>query len=583
MNCGRGEGEPTTLFPVTTLIDRTDSCMRRTSFAALLAITLAAAACTDAKQPPGIGPTGGTLVISVGGDPETLLPVLASTVPSRIIGDLVYDRLAEIGDSLNTVGDLGFKPRLAESWTWSPDSLSIIFQLDPGARWHDGTAVTAEDVRFTWRLYSDSATGSPFASSIQSIDSVTVRDPATAVFWFGERSPLQFYDAVNAMSILPRHLLKDVKAGDLRTSAIARAPVGSGRFRFARWTPGQSIEIVADTGNYRSRPGLDRVIMTIAPDFSTALTRLLGGEADMIEQVPAGNIAGIAGDSALRTAFIPGLEYNFLQFNLKDRKRPDRPHPFFGDRALRRALSAALDRQRIVANAYDSLASVALGPTVRAYSTTDTTLRQIPFSAGAARRVLDSLGWKDSDGDGVRERNGVRLEFDLTVPASSKGRSTMAVLIQEQLKQVGVKANIDPLDFAAFIDRENTRNFDAVLGGWRVEPSPGGIRQTWGTPKAGTKSGSNYGSYENASFDTHVDSALSAGSLAGRRSHFTTAYQTIIDDAPAIWLAEPRTIVAVHRRFDVAVMRPDAWWANIADWTIPPDRRVARDRAAPAR
>lgn len=545
---------------------------------------VALAACTGEKPSPEGAPTGGTLVISVGGDPETLLPVLASTVTSRIIGDLVYDRLAEIGDSLNTLGDLGFRPRLAKSWTWALDSLSIAFQIDPAARWHDGARVGADDVRFTWRLYSDSATGSPFAASIESIDSVTVRDSLTAVFWFGERSPLQFYDAVNAMSILPQHLLKDVKTGDLRTSKIARAPIGSGRFRFARWTPGQSIEIIADTANYRTRPSLDRVIMTIAPDFNAALTRLLGGEADMIEQVPAASVGDITKDTALRLVFVPGLDYNFVQFNLRDRTRSGRPHPLFADRGLRRALTASLDRQRIVRNAYDSLARVALGPTVRAYPTTDrTTLRQISFSPDAARRALDSLGWKDSNGDSVRERNGTRLEFELTVPGSSKSRSTMAVLIQEQFKQVGAKVNIDPVDFAAFIEKENRRDFDAVLGGWHVEPSPGGIRQTWGTRGSRARNGSNYGSYENPVFDARVDSALAAGTLAERRRHFTTAYQTIIDDAPAIWLAEPLNIKALHRRFDTAFMRPDAWWANVADWTIPPNKRIARDRPAPSR
>ena len=546
-------------------------------------LTFAVLACSGDAPTPRDTPSGGTLVISVGGDPETLLPVLSSTVTGQLIGDMVYDRLAEVGDSLNTVGDQGFTPRLARSWTWSPDSLSIVFHLDSAAKWHDGKPVTSSDVRFTWRLYADSTTGSPFASAIASIDSVTTPDARTAMVWFGERSPMQFYDAVNAMLILPEHLLKDTKGPALRTAAISRAPVGSGRFRFVKWVPGQAIELAADTLNYRTRSNLDRVILTIAPDFNTALTRLLGGEADMLEQVPAASLTDIAKDTSLRTVFVPGLDYNFLQFNLKDPKRKTAPHPLFGDRALRRAFTAALDRPRIVQNAYDSFASVAVGPTVRAYPTTDTTLRQIAYDPEAARRTLDSLGWKDTDGDGIRERNGRRLEFNLGVPGPSKSRGKMALTIQDQLKQVGARVNIDLLEFAAFIDAETKREFDAVLGGWHVEPSPGGIRQTWGTAGSRAKSGSNYGSYENPIFDAHVDSALTSGALRDRRAHFTTAYQAIIDDAPAIWLAEPRIIVAVHKRLTTTGMRPDAWWANIADWSIPADKRIARDRAAPPR
>lgn len=528
-------------------------------------------------------PHGGTLVISASGDPETLLPPLASTVPAKILGDLIYDHLAEIGDSLNTVGDGGFQPRLAKSWRWAADSLSIAFYIDPEARWHDGVPVRARDVRFTWQLYSDPVNGSPYAASIASIDSVTVRDSLTAVFWFGERSPMQFYDAVNTMSILPRHAVGDARGPALRSAPIARSPVGSGRFRFVRWNAGASLEIAADTANYRGRPGLDRVIMTIAPDFNAALARVLGGEADLLEQVPATSFADIASQPSLRLVLSPGLDYNFVQLNLRHPKNRNRPHPLFADRELRRALTAAVDRPGSVRNAYDSLANVAIGPTVRAYPTTDTLLRQIPFSPDAARRALDSLGWRDTDGDGVRERSGVRLEFTLAVPSSSRARNAMAVLLQEQLRQVGAKVDLEQLDFTAFIDRETRRDFDAVFGGWRVEASPGGIRQTWGIPGSRAGSGTNYGSYENPLFDAQVDSALSASTLSERRAYFSKAYQTIIDDAPGIWFAEPKRAMAVHRRIETRGFRPDAWWANLADWTIPTASRIARDRAAAAR
>lgn len=544
---------------------------------ALLALALAA--CTTDTSGNGSTAAGGTLVISVSGDPETLFPPLSESVTSQIIDDLVYDRLAEIGDSLNTVGDAGFQPRLARAWDWSSDSLSIAFHLDSAARWHDGIPVRASDVVFTWHVYADTANASPFAPSLADIDSVTSRDSLTAVFWFRDRSPMQFYEAVNTLSILPAHALANAVGPALRTVPLARSPMGSGRFRFVRWNAGQSIELAADTANYRGRPGLDRVIMTIAPDFSTALKRLLGGEADMLEQVPAANMADVAKDTSVQVTLTPGLDYNFVQFNLRDPKQPGRPHRLFGDRNLRRALTMALDRRSIVRNAYDSLASVAVGPTVRAYPTTDPALRQILFAPDAARRTLDSLGWKDTNHDGVRDRNGTALEFDLAVPNSSKARGTMAVLIQEQMRQLGVKMNIDLRDYPAFVDLETRRAFDAVLGAWHVEPSPGGIRQTWGSAGALAAGGSNYGSYVNPEFDARVDSALAATTLDARRAHFTSAYQTIIDDAPAIWLAEPKRVMAVQRRIRTVGMRPDAWWASLADWTIPPDQRIARDRA----
>ncbi|MEO5903521.1 MAG: peptide ABC transporter substrate-binding protein [Gemmatimonadaceae bacterium] len=541
-------------------------------------VSLVFAGCSGNEPTPSASENGGAVFISVGGDPDVLFPPLSETTSAQIIEDLVYDKLAEIGDSLNTVGDGGFHPALANFWRWSPDSLSIAFHLDPASKWHDGVPVRSQDVKSSFRVYTDTASGSPFAVTLASIDSVSTPDSMTAVFWFKKRSPLQFFDAVYNMSILPDHLLEGATGAALRTSSLARTPVGTGRFRFVSWTPGSSIQLVADTANFRSRPHLDRVVMTIAPDFNTALTRLVGGEADMLEQIPAASVPDIAKDTTLRRTLDPGLDYNFIQFNLRDPKQPSKPHKLFGDRALRRAISATVDRRSIVQNVYDSLAFVALGPTVRAYATTDTTLAPISFSADGAKRQLDSLGWKDSNGDDVRDRNGIPLEFTLEVPGSSKARTRMAVLIQEQLKQAGVRMNIDQLDFPAFIAKEGGRSFDAVFGGWHVEASPGSIRQTWGT--AGTaKGGTNYGSYTNPRFDAQVDSALTARTFAGRRAHFTSAYRIIDDDAPAIWFAEPKRIMAVNRRIETGKFRADAWWKTIPDWSIPADKRIARDRS----
>ena len=157
----------------------------------------------------------------------------------------------------------------------------------------------------------------------------------------------QFFEAVTPMLVLPAHLLKDVRGAALRTSSLARTPVGSGRFRFVSWKAGSSVEVAADTGNYRGRPHVDRVIWNFAPDPNTALTRLVGGEADVLELTPP-QLPQLATNKNIRTVFVPGLDYNFIQFNLRDPSNAARPHPLFGDRNLRRALTMAVDRQRIV-------------------------------------------------------------------------------------------------------------------------------------------------------------------------------------------------------------------------------------------
>jgi peptide/nickel transport system substrate-binding protein len=425
---------------------------------------------------------GGTVVIATAGDAESLLPPLASGVTARQATDLLFDPLAELGAGLNTVGDDGFRPRLARAWTWAPDSLSIAFALDPRARWHDGAPVTAEDVRFTFTLYRDPALGAPGAADVAGVDSVTVRDSATAVAWFRRRSPEQFYSAAARLRILPSHLLARVPAAELRASDFARRPVGSGRFRFAGWDPQRRLELVADTAHARGRPRLDRVVWTVASDPAAALALLLSGDADVFEGLRPEHLAAIARRPELRTVPYPGLQYGFLAFNVGAAGAAP-----LGDRAVRRALTQALDRPGMVRNVFDTLAAVPIGPFTRAQALVDTAARQLPLDAAASRRTLDSLGWLPGPGGGVRRRGGRPLEFTIAVPRSSETRARFAVLIQEQLRAVGVAARVEPLEFTAFMERLATRRFDAVINVWNLDnPSPWGVQELWGSAAART-------------------------------------------------------------------------------------------------
>src|SRR5215467_7902034 len=153
----------------------------------LIASAALIAACGGSKEsrparPPGAN--GGTLVFALYGEPISIFPPSVVDITGRLVQDQVFDRLAEIDQSLNTVGDKAFSPRLAQQWTWAPDSLSIAFSLDPRARWHDGKPVTASDVRYSVSIIKDTAFASPEAALVTNIDSVHVRDSLTAVVFF---------------------------------------------------------------------------------------------------------------------------------------------------------------------------------------------------------------------------------------------------------------------------------------------------------------------------------------------------------------------------------------------------------------
>lgn len=523
--------------------------------------------------------TGGTLAISTGGDPDALIPSLVQSVQGAQITDMIYDRLADIGDSINILNDKGFTPRLADHWTWGADSLSIAFHINPRAKWHDGIPVRSSDVRFTVASAKDSSLGSPVTPLITNIDSVGTPDSLTAVYWFHARSPQQFYDAVYQLSIMPEHIWKGIPPASWRASEAARNPVGSGQYRFVRWIPRAAVELAADTTNYRGAPKLSRLIWSIAPDFNTALTRFLSGETDFFEQLRPENLADVAKNPALRARQFHSLQYQFAQFNLRDPANHTRPHPLFGNRELRRALTMATDRATIVRSVYDTLALPALGPTVRAYPTTDPNLPQIPFDLPRARQILDSLGWRVTSSDSIRSRNGRPLQFTLSVPSSSKVRVRLAVLLQEQLRQAGVKMDIEQLEFPVLVEKDRKRAFDATIGQWSTQPSPGAVRGSWGTGGSRAASGNNYGSYESPVFDAYVDTALASFDPVKRKAYFTKAYETIIQDAPAIWLAEPDQTVGYHSRLQLATLRPDAWWIHIPEWWIPSDKRIPRDNA----
>ncbi|HYS70573.1 MAG TPA: ABC transporter substrate-binding protein, partial [Gemmatimonadaceae bacterium] len=140
---------------------------------------------------------GGTIVMSSAADADVLFPPLTISLIGKQVTDQIFDNLADIGPALNTVGDAGFAPRLADRWRWSPDSSYVAFHINPNAKWHDGVPVGGEDVRFTFGLVKDTSLASPLAANLDNVDSVTVPDSLTAVVWFHQRTPDSFYKAAS--------------------------------------------------------------------------------------------------------------------------------------------------------------------------------------------------------------------------------------------------------------------------------------------------------------------------------------------------------------------------------------------------
>lgn len=538
------------------------------------AATIAVAGCSSSDKSTAGGQYGGTLIITPPADASSLFPPLVSEQTDHWVQDQVFDRLAEINQDLTTVGDKGFTPRLAKSWTWAPDSMSIAFSIDPRARWHDGKPVTAADVRYTFKAFTDPKVASPNASALVNIDSVSVRDSLTAVVWFKKRTPEQFYDIAYQLVIIPEHVYGSIPMDQLRTSPLTKTPIGSGRFRFVRWDPGTRIELVADTANYRGRPKLDRLIFTPA-SASTASTQVLVGQADFMEGYPIDRMAALDTSSVARGMTLPTFGYTFMAMNRFAHKSTTMPHPIFSDIRVRRALSMAVNREAMLENVFGKDGQIAHGPFPMSVKFADSTLRMPPYDTTAAKAMLDSSGWRAGP-DGMRARGGVPLRFSLLTPSTSVYRHRYAILLQAAFKQIGVQVDVDEADYPVVGGKTMSGDFDAVLWTFNMDPSPSGIRQVWGT--AGITNGLNALHYSNKTVDAALDSAASSRDPAQTKRFASRAFQQIIDDVPAIFLYDVTLVYAANRRITLGPTRTDEWWANLADWSIPADKRIDRDR-----
>ncbi len=537
-----------------------------------LALVLAAA-CTGRGGGSCTGEYCGTVVFAAIGQPVSLLPPVTDHILDRDIFDQVFLKLADVGPELNTVGDAGFEPELADRWTWT-DSLTLQFHLNPRARWQDGQPVTAADVAFTFAAYADSALGAPDRINLVRIASVTAPDSATAVFRFRQRYPEMFYDAVYYLRILPAHLLRDLPLAQWRSAAFGRAPIGNGPYRFVRWDPGQSLELDADSTCFLGRPHVRRLIWRFAGDLSVAVTQLIAGEADAIEVlVSPANIERARQAPRLALYPYPGSVFTYVSLNLRARDRSG-PHPIFGDPVVRRALVAATDRVRMTRSIYGTAAKVPAVPIPQEWTALwFPDLPVPPYDTALAARELEQRGWH-LGADGVRRREGRKLAFTLAVPSSSPSRRQYAQLIQEELRAVGVEVVIDAMDNVTMQDRLHSGAYDAAIESWANDPTPSSsLPQMW--MRGGN---SNFGRYANPAFDRWARAATTAQTPQAATEAWRAALGILADDAPVIVLSAPDNVAAIDRRVTNVRLRTDSYWAYVRNWRIAAGQLIARDR-----
>ena len=518
-------------------------------------------------------PDHGSAVIIVGQEPNTPVPTLLGAKANTDVSDLLFWRLARPGPGLLTTDEKSFEPQLARSWT-RRDSLTLVFDLDPRAKWHDGVPVTARDVLFSFARMRDSTVDPQRALLLRYLASVTAEGDRRVVLRFKRVYAEQLYDATWHVQLLPAHLVDTIPPERFAASAFVRDPVGSGPYRWVRRDPGRQVELAANKDFFLGAPRLDRVVFLLVRDPEAALNLMLDGTADIYEGVPPGSgPPRLAANPALRLLTTPSFSVVYLLFNQRAYGNREQPHPILADAAVRRALTMVIDRGPLLQSAYGAYGLPTNAPVAQGHWT----YRLVPKGPGndvaAARALLRKQGWSDSDGDGVLDKGGTPLSLRLNLPSTSAPRVAMAPQIQEQLRRAGVRLELIRLDGPVWVQRRTRGEFDIDFASATMDPSPAGIVQSW---SCAGRAGSNYGQYCDPAVDSWFEQAISSP-RGGERS-WRAGYAALQNDAPAAFLATPPVLLVVHRRYRGVSLRPESMYGDLWRWSVDPGRRLARDR-----
>lgn len=509
-----------------------------------------------------------SIVIVTGSQATLPIPTLmegpASNVANMEIADQLFLRLAGIGPTLMTAGDRGFVPLLARSWT-RRDSVTLAFDLDPRARWQDGVPVTSRDVLFTFNRARNRSLAPQLAELLKNITAITAEGERRVVFTFSHPYAEQLYDVTFHVAPLPAHLLDTIPPEALARSPFVAQPVGDGPYRWVRSVPGQYIELAANRDFILGKPVIERVIVRVAPDPDARMNYMLSGEADAMDNIPPplSNLRRMAAVPWIRLVSVPSPTLGYLLFNGRDPHQKSRAHPILGDIRVRRAILQALNRPLMVQAVFDSYGEVPYGPASLILWVRHGAPKPERQNVEEARRLLNQAGWKDSDHDGILDRDGVPLAMTLSLPNTSAVRKQMAALLQEQLRKVGIRLELQQYEFPVWNERRNSGDFDIDFSASSQDPTPSGLTQSWSC-----NGGSNVAKYCDRQVDSLMERAILGQGDTRRLWH--EVLRRIETDLPAVFLYTPTYVYAVHRRFRNVNLSPTSSWSLLREWSVGP-------------
>lgn len=453
---------------------------------------------------------GGTAIVVLGSDPEHLNAAISTGYPVGAVGASLYSALVAIGADGVPYGEL------AESWAVSDDNLVYTFTLRP-ATFHDGVPVTAEDVVYTMTDVLAPNHGR-FQRAFNEMASVAAPDPSTVVITLKRPyAPLISLLTVFDAPVLPKHVYEGT---DPLTNPANEAPVGSGPFKFVEWVRGERVVLERHDGYFLAPALLDRLIYRTVPQDVARSTAIEVGEADLLwgfymPTSDLGRLEANPGVNVWKGLTIPALYFMFMNTE----------HPSLADVRVRQALMFAIDRDQIVEQAQGGLGETAGGPFGSAYrfaygeATDYRTL--YPYDPDRARALLAEAGVSDLT---------LRFVYD-----SARGSfAAAAEIIRDNLRQVGITLDVQPVERAVMVERVYGRDFDLTMQSFTSGGDPAiGYHRIYLSAAPGTNF-VNASGYGNPEVDAVLTEAAGLADQTARAALYGQAMAILAVDVPTM-------------------------------------------------
>ncbi|OGR89769.1 MAG: hypothetical protein A3A86_04640 [Elusimicrobia bacterium RIFCSPLOWO2_01_FULL_60_11] len=473
------------------------------------------------------------------GDASYLNPVLSSDSASGSVNGAVFNGLVKYDENIHITGDL------AERWEVSQGGRVITFHLRKGVLWHDGAPFTAEDVLYTYERLKDPDVKTPHSSNFDKVLKVEAPDAWTVKVTYSE----PYVPALESwgMGIVPKHVFGGAKGKDFNEHPANKSPVGTGPYRFKEWKVDEKIVLEANPDCFEGRPHIKRYIFRVIPDNSVEFLELRNKSIDTMLLTPDQYRAYGEFFEGYKRYRLPRGAYTYFAFNLG--------RPLFRGRNVRLALAHAVNKAELVDAVVMGLGRSASGPFLPLSWAYDPSVKDFEYDPALAVKLLAQEGWKDSDGDGILDKDGKPFAFTVVTNQGNKMRSLSAEIIQQQLKKIGVRMDIRVIEWSAFIKNfVDKKNFDALILGWTISPDPDQY-SIWHSSQK--KEGQyNFVGYGNPEVDRILEDGRREFDPQKRKRLYQKMHRIVHDDLPYIFLYYPDYLPVVHRRVEGIQMAP---------------------------